>query len=79
VLAAGPVGIMQSCLDVITPYIHERKQFNAPIGEFQLIQGKVADMYTTLAACRAYVYTSARTSIASGANTCVQSARIAPA
>ncbi|HTT11394.1 MAG TPA: isovaleryl-CoA dehydrogenase [Burkholderiaceae bacterium] len=57
VLAGGPVGIMQSCLDVITPYIHERKQFNSPIGEFQLIQGKVADMYTTLAACRAYVYT----------------------
>ena len=57
VLAGGPVGIMQACLDVITPYIHERKQFNAPIGEFQLIQGKVADMYTTLAACRAYVYT----------------------
>jgi isovaleryl-CoA dehydrogenase len=57
VLAGGPVGIMQSCMDVVTPYIHERKQFNAPIGEFQLIQGKVADMYTTLAACRAYVYT----------------------
>jgi isovaleryl-CoA dehydrogenase len=57
VLAGGPVGIMQACLDVITPYIHERKQFNSPIGEFQLIQGKVADMYTTLAACRAYVYT----------------------
>jgi len=57
VLAGGPVGIMQSCMDVVTPYIHERKQFNSPIGEFQLIQGKVADMYTTLAACRAYVYT----------------------
>jgi isovaleryl-CoA dehydrogenase len=57
VLAGGPVGIMQACLDVITPYIHERRQFNTPIGEFQLIQGKVADLYTTLAACRAYVYT----------------------
>jgi isovaleryl-CoA dehydrogenase len=57
VLAAGPVGIMQACMDVVTPYIHDRKQFNTPIGEFQLIQGKVADMYTTLAACRAYVYT----------------------
>ncbi len=57
VLAAGPVGIMQACLDVVTPYIHERRQFNTPIGEFQLIQGKVADMYTTLAACRAYCYT----------------------
>jgi isovaleryl-CoA dehydrogenase len=57
VLAAGPVGIMQACMDVVTPYIHERKQFNSPIGEFQLIQGKVADMYTTLAACRAYCYT----------------------
>ena len=57
VLAGGPVGIMQSCMDVVTPYIHERKQFNSPIGEFQLIQGKVADMYTTLAACRAYCYT----------------------
>jgi isovaleryl-CoA dehydrogenase len=57
VLAAGPIGIMQACMDVVTPYIHDRKQFNTPIGEFQLIQGKVADMYTTLAACRAYVYT----------------------
>jgi isovaleryl-CoA dehydrogenase len=57
VLAAGPVGIMQACMDVVTPYIHDRKQFGASIGEFQLIQGKVADMYTTLAACRAYVYT----------------------
>jgi isovaleryl-CoA dehydrogenase len=57
VLAAGPVGIMQACMDVVTPYIHERRQFGQPIGEFQLIQGKVADLYTTLAACRAYVYT----------------------
>jgi isovaleryl-CoA dehydrogenase len=56
VLAAGPLGIMQACMDVTTPYIHERRQFGAPIGEFQLIQGKIADMYTTLSACRAYVY-----------------------
>jgi isovaleryl-CoA dehydrogenase len=54
VLAAGPVGIMQACMDVVTPYIHDRKQFGQSIGEFQLIQGKVADLYTTLAACRAY-------------------------
>lgn len=57
VLAGGPLGIMQACMDVVTPYIHERRQFNTPIGEFQLIQGKIADMYTTLAACRAYAYT----------------------
>ena len=57
VLAAGPIGIMQACMDVVTPYIHDRRQFGTSIGEFQLIQGKVADMYTTLAACRAYCYT----------------------
>lgn len=56
VLAAGPVGIMQACLDVVVPYVHERKQFGQPIGEFQLVQGKLADMYTTLNACRAYLY-----------------------
>jgi isovaleryl-CoA dehydrogenase len=56
VLAAGPLGIMQACLDVVLPYVHERKQFGQPIGEFQLMQGKLADMYTTLSACRAYVY-----------------------
>jgi len=56
VLAAGPIGIMQACMDIVVPYIHERKQFNKSIGEFQLIQGKVADMYTTLNACRAYLY-----------------------
>jgi isovaleryl-CoA dehydrogenase len=56
VLAAGPVGIMQSCLDIVEPYIHERKQFGRSIGEFQLMQGKIADMYTTLSACRAYLY-----------------------
>jgi isovaleryl-CoA dehydrogenase len=60
VLAAGPLGIMQSCLDAVVPYVHERKQFGQPIGEFQLMQGKLADMYTTLSACRAYVYAVAR-------------------
>ena len=57
VLSGGPVGIMQACMDVITPYIHDRKQFGQSIGEFQLIQGKVADMYTTLQAARSYLYT----------------------
>ena len=56
VLAAGPVGIMQNCLDIVEPYLHERKQFGRSIGEFQLIQGKVADMYTMLSASRAYLY-----------------------
>ena len=56
VLAGGPLGIMQACMDVVIPYIHERNQFNRPIGEFQLMQGKIADMYTTMNACRAYVY-----------------------
>lgn len=56
VLAGGPLGIMQACMDVVVPYIHDRKQFGQSIGEFQLIQGKVADMYTTLQACRAYLY-----------------------
>ena len=56
VLAAGPVGIMQNCLDIVEPYLHERKQFGRSIGEFQLMQGKIADMYTTLSACRAYLY-----------------------
>ena len=56
VLAGGPLGIMQACMDVVIPYVHERRQFNRPIGEFQLMQGKIADMYTTLNACRAYVY-----------------------
>ncbi|WP_431689081.1 isovaleryl-CoA dehydrogenase [Hahella sp. NBU794] len=56
VLAAGPIGIMQACMDVVVPYIHEREQFGQAIGQFQLIQGKVADMYTTLNACRAYLY-----------------------
>ncbi len=56
VLAGGPLGIMAACLDLVLPYVHERKQFGQPIGEFQLMQGKLADMYTTFSACRAYVY-----------------------
>ena len=60
VLAAGPLGIMQACMDVVLPYVHERKQFGQPIGEFQLMQGKLADMYTTMNACKAYVYAVAR-------------------
>ena len=60
VLAAGPLGIMQACLDAVLPYVHDRKQFGQPIGEFQLMQGKIADMYVTLSAARAYVYTVAR-------------------
>ncbi len=60
ILAAGPVGIMQACLDVVLPYVHERKQFNQAIGEFQFIQGKLADMYTEISACRAYLYAVAQ-------------------
>jgi len=60
VLAAGPLGLMQAAMDEVLPYVHERKQFGRPIGEFQLMQGKLADMYTTLNACKAYVYTVAR-------------------
>jgi isovaleryl-CoA dehydrogenase len=60
VLAAGPLGIMQACLEAVIPYVHERKQFGQPIGEFQLMQGKLADMYTTMNACKAYVYAVAR-------------------
>ena len=56
VLAAGPIGIMQACMDVVLPFIHDRKQFGKPIGSFQLMQGKIADMYTTMNACKAYVY-----------------------
>lgn len=56
VLAAGPIGIMQACMDVVVPFIHDRKQFGEPIGSFQLMQGKIADMYTTMNACKAYVY-----------------------
>jgi len=56
VLAGGPLGILRACLDVVLPYVHERKQFGQPIGEFQLMQGKLADMYVTYSACRSYVY-----------------------
>jgi isovaleryl-CoA dehydrogenase len=56
VLSGGPLGIMQACMDVVVPYIHDRKQFGQPIGEFQLMQGKIADMYSTMMACKAYVY-----------------------
>jgi len=56
VLSGGPIGIMQACMDVVVPYVHDRKQFGQPIGEFQLMQGKLADMYSTMMACKAYVY-----------------------
>lgn len=60
VLSGGPVGIMRACLDVVLPYVRERKQFGKPIGEFELIQGKIADMYSTLGACQAYLYSAAK-------------------
>jgi isovaleryl-CoA dehydrogenase len=60
VLAAGPCGIMQACIDVAIPYVHEREQFGQAIGNFQLVQGKIADMYTTMNACKAYVYAVAK-------------------
>lgn len=60
ILSAGPVGIMQACMDVVLPYVHERKQFGQAIGEFQLMQGKIADMYTQLNACRGYLYQAAQ-------------------
>ena len=60
VLAGGPLGIMQACMDVVVPYIHEREQFGQPIGQFQLIQGKIADMYTTMNASKAYAYMVAK-------------------
>jgi len=60
VLSGGPLGVMQACMDVVMPYVHERKQFGQPIGQFQLIQGKLADMYTTMNASRAYVYAVGR-------------------
>ncbi|MBX3508323.1 MAG: isovaleryl-CoA dehydrogenase [Parvibaculum sp.] len=60
VLAAGPLGIMHACMDAVIPYVHERKQFGEPIGTFQLMQGKLADMYSTMNACRAYVYAVAK-------------------
>jgi isovaleryl-CoA dehydrogenase len=67
VLSGGPTGIMLACMDAVVPYIHERKQFGQPIGEFQLIQGKLADMYTTLQACRAYLYAVGRQLDSAGA------------
>jgi isovaleryl-CoA dehydrogenase len=60
VLAAGPLGIMQAWMDVVLPYVHERRQFGKSIGEFQLVQGKVADMYVVMNAAKAYVYAVAR-------------------
>jgi isovaleryl-CoA dehydrogenase len=60
VLSGGPLGLMQACMDVVVPYVHEREQFGTPIGEFQLMQGKLADMYTTMNASKAYVYAVAR-------------------
>ena len=60
VLAAGPIGIMQACMDVVLPYVHDRKQFGQPIGEFQLMQGKLADMYVTMNASKSYVYSVAK-------------------
>jgi isovaleryl-CoA dehydrogenase len=60
VLAGGPLGVMQACMDVVVPYVHERKQFGQSIGEFQLMQGKLADMYSTMNACKAYAYAVGR-------------------
>jgi isovaleryl-CoA dehydrogenase len=60
VLAAGPLGIMQACLDTVLPYIRDRKQFGAPVGSFQLMQAKIADMYVALNSARAYVYAVAK-------------------
>ena len=60
VLSGGPLGIMQACMDVVIPYVHERKQFGQPIGEFQLMQGKIADMYTAMNSARAYIYEVAK-------------------
>jgi isovaleryl-CoA dehydrogenase len=62
VLAGGPLGIMRACFDLAMPYVHDRKQFGRPIGTFQLMQGKIADMYTIMNACRSYVYAVARAS-----------------
>ncbi len=67
VLAGGPLGIMTACMDIVLPYVHERKQFGRAIGEFELMQGKLADMYSTWNACRSYVYTVAKAS-ATGSN-----------
>jgi len=59
-LAAGPLGIMQACMDVVLPYVHERRQFGKPIGEFQLVQGKIADMYVAMNSAKAYIYAVAK-------------------
>lgn len=79
VLTGGPLGIMQSVMDNVVPYIHDRKQFGQSIGEFQLIQGKVADMYTVLQAGRSFAYTVAKTSICWEPSMFAKFARIAPA
>ncbi len=68
VLSGGPLGIMTACMDVVLPYIHERHQFGRPIGEFELMQGKLADMYATWNACRSYVYTVAKAADSGGSN-----------
>ena len=60
ILAGGPLGVMQACMDVVIPYVHDREQFGQPIGTFQLMQGKLADMYTTMNACKAYAYIVAK-------------------
>ena len=60
VLSAGPIGIMQSCMDLVLPYVHERKQFNQEVGKFQLIQSKLADMHVRLSTSRSYLYATAR-------------------
>jgi isovaleryl-CoA dehydrogenase len=60
VLSGGPLGLMRAVFDIVMPYVHERRQFGAPIGSFQLMQGKLADMYTTMSSCCAYVYAVAR-------------------
>ena len=67
VLAGGPLGIMRACLDTVMPYVHDRKQFGKPIGEFELMQGKIADMYTAMNSCRAYVYAVAQAADRGGA------------
>ncbi len=66
VLAAGPLGILRACLDLVVPYVHDREQFGRPIGQFQMVRAKIADMYTQTNACRAYVYTVARACDAGG-------------
>jgi alkylation response protein AidB-like acyl-CoA dehydrogenase len=80
VLSGGPLGIMSACMDAVVPYIHDRKQFGQAIGEFQLMQGKIADMYSTMMACRAYVYAVGQAcDRATGRNRCAPCARTPPA